>query len=124
MATQNPLIPSGQWVQYNVAVQSPRAALPTTAEKTIGVIRQSFTAFDGPYYVVVWNPGSAKPETGMYHQNELTVLTPDQANKIQSELAQGTFTPTSGTPGSQYQQPNIPVQAAPAFYQQTGMETL
>lgn len=119
MATQNPLLPPGQWVQYNIAVQSPRAATPSAQERTVGVIRQAYNAFDGPYYQVVWNPGSAKPETGMYHVNELTAVTPQQAQQILQQPPE-----QAGTPGTQYPQRNIPVQAAPAFYQQQGMETL
>lgn len=107
------LLPPGQRVQYNVAAQSPRAAPPTATEQTIGVIRQSFNAFDGPYYQVVWNPGGTKPETGLYHANEIC--------PVSQQTTQATPT---GTPGSQYPQRNIPVQAAPAFYQQQGMETL
>ena len=124
MATQSPLLSPGTWVQYNVTVQSPRAALPTSTEKTIGKIAQAFTAFDGPYYQIVWNPGGTKPETGLYHASELCALNQQQATEIQNELASGTYQAPTEKAGSQYPQRNIPVQAAPAFYQQTGMETL
>lgn len=114
MATQAALLPPGTWVKYNVETQSSRAALPTAAEQTIGIIRQAFTGMDGPYYQVVWNPGSMTPQTGLYHVKNLTALTPQQANDITCQLAAGTYQPTlSGTPGAQYQQPNIPIQAAP-----------
>lgn len=118
------MITPGTWVQYNVAAQSPRAALPTSAEKTIGLVRGAYQSYSGPYYQVVWNPGSAKPETGLYQDAELCALSQQQATTIQNELAQGTYSPSSDTPASQYPQRNIPVQAAPAFYQQPGMETL
>jgi hypothetical protein len=118
------MISPGQWVQYNVAAQSPRSALPTAAEKSIGLVRQSFSAFGGPFYQVVWNPGSAKPETGLYTDRELCALTQQEATARQQQLATGEDISSSDTPGSQYPQRNIPVQAAPAFYQQTGMETL
>lgn len=125
MATQSPALPIGSWVQYNVTTQSPRAGLPTTDEQTIGKITQSFTAQGGQFYQVVWNPGGANPKTGLYHADQLTCLTQTQANSITSALANGTFTPAiQGVPSSNYNEPNVPVQAAPPSQQQPGMETL
>jgi len=123
MATQNPLLPPGQWVQYNVAVQDPQAPLPSPSEQTIGAVRQAFTLADGPYYQVVWNPGSSSPKTGLYKANQLCPLTQDQANKIIDQLAAGTFQPNLDKAGSQFQQPNVPIQAAPPSQQQQGMYT-
>jgi len=124
MATQNPLLPIGQWVQYNVSTQNPRAKLPTSDESGIGQVRQSFTKADGTYYQIVWNPGAQNPVSGLYHQDQLCALDQQQASDIRSQIAQGTYTPNQGTPGQDYQQPNIPVQAAPPSMQQPGMETL
>ena len=114
MATQNPLLPPGTYVQINAATESPRAAAPSPAERTIGIIRQSFTAFDGPYYQVVWNPGSMHPETGLYHNSDLTQLNQQQVQEITQQLAAGTYQiPAQMPTGTQYKQPNIPVEAAP-----------
>lgn len=125
MATQNPLLPVGQWVQYNVSVQSPRAELPSVAEQTIGSIRQAFTAQGKTFYQVVWNPGDANPETGLYTDDQLCALTQQQATAIRQQIACGTYQPNmSGTPGADYQQPNIPVQAAPPQDQPTGEYSL
>src|SRR5262249_58549881 len=67
MATNSPLLPPGQQVKYNATTQDPRATGPSTDEQGIGVIRQSFTKADGPYYQVVWNPGSNRPKSALYH---------------------------------------------------------
>lgn len=124
MATQNPSLPVGQWVQYNVTTQSPRADLPTTAEQGIGQIRQSFTKGDGTYYQVVWNSGAANPTSGLYHENQLCALDAQTASTIRGQIAAGTYQPNLSTPGSNYQQPNIPLPAAPPSNQQSGMEVL
>lgn len=124
MATQNPLLPIGQWVQYNVSTQAPNAPLPSPDEQTIGQVRQAFTQGDGAYYQVVWNPGSSRPTTALYHQNQLTALDQKSAQDIIGQIAAGTYQPPSQTPGSQYTQPNVPVQAAPPSQQQPGMYTL
>lgn len=112
MATQNPLLQPGQRVQYNVTTQNPRATLPSQEEQGIGVIRQAFTRGDGAYYQVVWNPGDATPKSALYHE--------DQLCPVDAKTTQG----MGGTPGSNFVQPNIPIQAAPPEDQQTGMETL
>lgn len=91
MATQNPLMPPGQWVQYNVTTQAPGAPLPSIAERTIGIVRSAYTAPGGPYYQVVWNPGDSKPKTGLYTANQLNALTQKQANSILAQLSAGTY---------------------------------
>ena len=124
MATQNPLMPPGQWVQYNATTQDPRAAGPSPDEQTVGVIKQSFTRGDGPYYQVVWNPGSMTPKSALYHQDQLSAISQQQATQMVNTMnATGQF-PTQGTPGSNFQQPNVPSQAAPPANQPAGMETL
>ena len=124
MATQNPTLPMGSWVQYNVTTQSPQAGLPSSQEQGIGVIRQAFTKLDGTYYQVVWNPGSQTPQTGLYHADQLNPCDAQTASTIRSQLASGTYQPNMGTPSQDYQQPNIPAQAAPPSAQTPGMETL
>lgn len=113
MATQNPLYMPGQYVQYNVTTQAPNAPMPSPAEQTIGMVRSAFTAPDGPYYQVIWNPGGLHPKTGLYSAAQLTALTQQEANSIIQQLAAGTYTPPSQIPSTNYQQPNIPAQAAP-----------
>jgi len=90
MASQ-PTVQPGAWVQYNVTTQSPKAALPSPAERTIGLVRQAFNADGGPYYQVVWNPGDRRPKTGLYTTDQLTALSQQDANNILSELAAGTY---------------------------------
>lgn len=125
MATQSPLLPPGQWVQYNLTVQDPRAPKPSPDEQGIGQIRQSFTKSDGPYYQVVWNPGSDKPKSALYHGDQLCALDDQQAQQLRSNMAAGTYQgPDLSQTGINFQQPNIPVQAAPPSEQQPGMETL
>jgi hypothetical protein len=124
MATQNPALPPGQWVQYNVTTQNPRAAIPSPEEQGIGRIRQSFSRGDGQYYQVVWNPGSVNPKSALYHQDQLCALTQQEATQIIGNMNSGDYTPNEGVPGSNYQQPNVPVQAAPPSQQRPGMETL
>jgi len=124
MATQNPLLPPGQWVQYNVTTQNPRVPSPAPDEKTVGIIKQSFTRSDGPYYQVLWNPGGMKPKSALYHQDQLTAITQQQASDLVNEMnATGQF-PQQGTPGENYRGPNIPIQAAPPTAQPTGEYTL
>lgn len=125
MATQSPLLPPGQWVQYNVTVQDPRAPKPTSDEQGIGQIRQSFTKSDGPYYQVVWNPGSKNPKSALYHGDQLCALTQQQAQQVSNDMAQGSYTgPDLSQLGIDFQQPNVPSSAAPPSEQQPGMETL
>lgn len=124
MATQNPSLPIGQWVQYNITTQSPRSKLPAGPEQGIGLIRGAYTKSDGCYYQVVWNPGSQNPVSGLYHEDQLCALDQQQASDIRSQIAQGTYTPDTSQASTNYQQPNIPIQAAPPSQQQPGMETL
>lgn len=120
MATQNPLMAPGTYVQYTAATDSPLSQAPSVDENTIGIVRQAFTQGDGPYYQVVWNPGDTTPKSGLYHQSQLTQLNQQQATQILNQLAAGTFTPQTQTPGSQYQQPAIPAQALPPSIQGIG----
>jgi hypothetical protein len=124
MATQNPTLPPGQWVQYNVTTQDPRAAVPSQEEQGIGQIRQSFSRSDGQYYQVVWNPGSMRPKSALYHSEQLCPLTQKQAQDIISNMQSGDYSGPGGVPGSNFQQPNVPIQAAPPGQQRAGMETL
>lgn len=82
MATQAPLLPPGQWVQLTHTTINPAP---------IGIIRQAYHSGGGPYYQVVWYPGSQFPKSAMYQSNEISTLTPDQAAKaIQSyNISQG-----------------------------------
>jgi hypothetical protein len=122
MATQNPALPPGQYVQYNATVQDPRAGPPTPEEQGLGQIRQSFSRSDGQYYQVVWNPGSMKPKSALYHEQQLCPLTQKQAQDVINGMASGDT--ATGIPGSNFQQPNVPRQAAPPSQQTPGMETL
>jgi len=119
----NQPMPVGQRVKYNATTQDPRAAPPAPQEQGIGVVRQSFTRSDGPYYQVVWNPGDANPKSALYHGSQLTPLDQQQAQELISSLQQGQMADT-GTPGSSYQQPSIPTIAAPPSEQPPGMEQL
>ena len=107
------MLPVGQWVQYDVTQQDPRAPKPTVEEQTIGVVKQSFMAEGQPYYQVVWNPGGMYPKTALYREKQLKAV--DRKTKSVSPL---------GEPGSNFQQPNIPIQAAPPSYQPLGRATL
>lgn len=119
------VLPPGQWVQYNLTVQDPRAPKPAPEEQGIGQIRQSFSKTDGQYYQVVWNPGSMRPKSGLYHEDQLCALDPKQAQQVRNDIAAGTYSlPDLSQTGKNFQQPNIPVQAAPPSEQQPGMETL
>lgn len=114
-------LPVGQWVQYNVAVQDPRAPLPDISEQTIGIVRNAFMGQGQQYYQVVWNPGEATPKSALYTEDQLCPLDQQTAQQITSQLASGTFTPSmTGTPGSQYQQPSIPTIALPPGLQAGG----
>lgn len=112
----------GSWVQYNITTQSPLSALPTTAEETIGIVRQIFTAQGTQYAQVVWNPGSEFPETGLYTVDQLCQITQQQAADIQCKMNSGQFqVPTAqeeeAQAGSAYQQPQVPSQALPPALQ-------
>lgn len=112
----------GSWVQYNVSTQSPLSALPTAAEETIGIVRQIFTAQGRHYAQVVWNPGSATPETALYTADELCPITAQQAADITNQMNTGQFQiPTKQElqtqAGTQYQQPAVPSKALPPALQ-------
>ena len=124
MATQNPALPPGQWVQYNATMQDPRASHPSPDELGIGQVRQAFTQGDGQYYQVVWNPGSKSPKVALYHQDQLCALTQQQAQQVIDNMAAGTYQASEQVPGSNFKQPNVPTPAAPPSAQQPGMETL
>ena len=124
MATQNPALPIGQWVQYNSTVDNPRTSTVSPQEKTIGIIRNSFTQGDGQYYQVVWNPGEQLPRSALYHASELTPLSQQSAMQIIGQMNAGTYQPPDQVAGSNYQQPNVPIQAAPPANQQPGLYTL
>lgn len=110
MSTQsystNPLIPIGSWVQLNLSSpytyrhpQSPlqeSSKYPSIAERTIGVVRSAYVAQGTQFYQIVWNPRGSKPETGMYTVDQLTPLSPQQAQQIQQQMAQGIYTPQGG----------------------------
>lgn len=102
----NPLLKVGTWVQLNM--QSPfsyaqqgspyqlSSAYPTVEERTIGLVRSAYVAQGTQFYQIVWNPGGSRPETGLYTIDQLSPLTTQQAQQIQSEMAAGTYTPQGG----------------------------
>lgn len=97
MTSTNNTAPSvGAWVQFNPNAQSIFAPKPTPTEATIGLVRQLFTAEGQQFYQVVWNPGSAFPQTGLYTIDQLCVLTQQDAATIMNELNSGTYQPPSG----------------------------
>lgn len=111
-STSAPLA-TGSFVQYNSSVQSPLAPGPDAAEQTIGIVRQLFTAQGKQYAQVVWNPGSATPETALYTADQLCTITQQQAADLTNQMNAGTYQPSTGTPGSNYQQPSVPTLALP-----------
>jgi hypothetical protein len=105
MATQNPLFPNGTWVQLNPSAVSGYLSglskylpLPSIAEQTIGQVRGSFSGMNGPYYQVVWNPGSKRPKIGMYQSGQLCQITQQQAQQIACQMAQDQYTVQVGNP--------------------------
>ena len=125
MATQNPLLPPGQYVTYNATTQDPRAKGPSPEERSVGRVRQSFTRGDGPYYQVVWNPGDSAPKSALYHADQLCAVTQQQATDIINQMnATGQFPAQSTDIGADFQQPNVPSQAATPSEQQPGMYSL
>lgn len=102
----NPLLAIGSWVQLNM--QSPytyrqkgsplqeSSAFPAIAERTIGIVRSAYVAQGTQFYQIVWNPGSDKPETGLYTIDQLSPLSQQQAQQIQGQMAAGTYTPQGG----------------------------
>jgi hypothetical protein len=122
MSNGSPAPTVGSWVQYNVSTQSPLAGLPTSAEETIGIVRQLFTAQGTQYAQVVWNPGSSTPETGLYTADQLCAITSQQAADIQCQMNSGDFTPPTrqeeaAVAGQDYQQPAVPTGALPPALQ-------
>jgi len=120
MATDNttPLAPGG-YVQYDVTTRSPESPLPSSAEQTIGIIRQLFMSQGKQYAQVVWNPGSRYPDTGLYTKEQLTPITNQQAVDLTNQMNEGTYEPPSGVASSNYQQPTIPALALPPSLQQS-----
>lgn len=119
MATQNPLMPPGQYVQYDATTQDPRAQKPAPEEQGLGIIRQSFTRSDGPYYQVIWNAGDLKPKSGLYHGTQLKALSQQQAQELLQNQQAGQGADV-GIPGSNYQQPTLPTIAVPPELQGSG----
>jgi len=115
----------GSYVQYDVTTQSPLAPLPSAAEQTIGIIRQLFTAQGSQYAQVVWNPGSATPQTGLYTADQLCPLTQQQAADITTNMNEtGQLPPLSGTPSSNYTQPQVPSQGLPPGLQSANVPVI
>lgn len=85
----------GSWVQFNPMAQNVLAPTPTPSELTVGLVRQLFTAEGKQFYQVVWNPGSAFPETGLYTIDQLCTLSDQAVNGIMNQLNSGTYTPPS-----------------------------
>jgi hypothetical protein len=119
VATQNPLLPPGQFVKYNATNQDPRAPGPSPDEQGIGQIKQSFTKGDGAYYQVVWNPGNMCPKSALYHEDQLCALDSQQAQELMASLQAGQPADT-GTPGANFDQPTLPPQALPPLLQGVG----
>lgn len=115
-APTNPMTQGG-YVQYNPTVQSPLSPPPSAAEETIGIVRQLFSAQGEQYAQVVWNPGSARPETGLYHANQLCPISQKQAVDLTNQMNAGTYQPSLGTPSSNYEQPTVPALALPPALQ-------
>lgn len=120
MATQNPTLPLGQYVQYNASMDDPNANPPSGPEQTIGKIRQIDQRIDGPYYQVVWNPGDLHPRVAWYHASQLNAINQQDAQQILQQLSTGTYQPPQQQQGSQYQQATLPVTALPPQLQGTG----
>ena len=119
-ASQNtPTTPmaTGTYVQYNETTQSPLSPAPTAAEQTIGIVRQLFTAQGQQFAQVVWNPGGANPETGLYTCDQLCPISQKQAVDLVNQMNEGTYQPPSGALGSNYQQPTVPALALPPALQ-------
>jgi hypothetical protein len=108
---------TGSYVQYNATTQSPLSPAPSAAEQTIGIVRQLFSAQGKQYAQVVWNPGSARPETGLYTCDQLCPISQKQAVDLTNQMNEGTYQPPSGTPSSNYQQPTVPALALPPALQ-------
>lgn len=112
---------TGGYVQYNATTQSPLSPAPTSAEQTIGIVRQLFTAQGTQYAQVVWNPGSASPETGLYTCDQLCAITQQQAVDLTNQMNAGTYQPPSGATSSNYDQPSVPALALPPALQGTNV---
>lgn len=103
MAQQQTTPTVGSYVQYTSVNDAPDVNAPSGEEQGLGIVRQVLTDKGEPYYQVVWNPGSARPKVGMYHQNQLTVLNQQQATNIINQMNSGSYTPNTGQQGSNYQ---------------------
>ena len=117
--TNTPTSPmvTGGYVQYNQTTQNPLAPAPTAAEETIGIVRQLFMAQGQQYAQVVWNPGSATPETGLYHADQLCPISQQQAVDLTNQMNAGTYEPPTGSLGSNFTQPSVPTLALPPALQ-------
>jgi hypothetical protein len=113
MATPSNPMAVGGYVQYNPTTQNPLSPAPTAAEETLGIVRQLFTAQGKQFAQVVWNPGSTRPETGLYTCDQLTAIDQKTATDIINQMNAGTYTPNLGTPSSNFTQPSVPALALP-----------
>jgi hypothetical protein len=116
-ATPSSPMTTGGYVQYNPTVQSPLAPPPSAPEETIGIVRQLFSAQGKQYAQVVWNPGSARPQTGLYTADQLCPISQQQAVDLTNQMNEGTYQPPTGAPSSNYQQPTVPTLALPPALQ-------
>lgn len=107
----------GGYVQYNATTQNPQSPPPAAAEETIGIVRQLFTAQGKQFAQVVWNPGSARPETGLYTVDQLCAISQKQAQDLVNQMNEGTYKPPSQQVGSNFQEPDIPTLALPPVLQ-------
>lgn len=99
-STNTPLPQVGDWVQLNMQPYSsgpqPGVPYPTAEERSMGIVRSSYTAQGRQLFQVVWNPRGAYPQTGLYSLDQLVALSPQQAQQIQTEMASGSYTPQGG----------------------------
>jgi hypothetical protein len=104
MATQNPLLSPGTWVQLNpnavagyIGGASKFLPLASIPEQTVGRVRQAFNGMNGPYYLIVWQPGNRTPKVGLYQGAQLCAITQQKVNEIQQQITQGQYTVQTGT---------------------------
>ena len=107
----------GGYVQYNATTQNPLAPAPSPDECTIGIVRQLFSAQGKQYAQVVWNPGGARPKTGLYTCDQLCPMSQQDATAAVNAMNEGTYEPPTGALGSNFQQPSVPTLALPPALQ-------